>query len=139
MIKNRLRKLFGWIVLNKTFDSSLIPIARELRAHLTPAEQRLWSRISYNQLNVRFHRQAIIKNCIVDFYSPDVELIIEVDGAHHFEPAKLAQDVKRDAYLQSQGYRVLRFDNNQVMKELPGVLEMIYEVIQQRLHIVDFT
>ena len=84
--------------------------ARALRKELTPAERKLWSVLRGNQLNgVSFRRQHAIGNYIVDFVSIKHKLIIELDGSHHLEQAEY--DEERTGYLESQGYRVIRFWN----------------------------
>lgn len=116
--------------LNKTLLSN----ARDLRYHMTPAELKIWYKIRGRQLlNVQFYRQAIIENFIVDFFAPEARLIIEVDGGQHFEQAMAIQDAKRDAFLNSLGYKVLRFNNNEVLRETQSVLESIYMHIEKRL------
>jgi len=100
--------------------------ARELRSHMTDAEQKLWYRLRRKQVNGwQFYRQKIIGSYIVDFYCPAARLVVELDGSQHFEPQHQATDQKRDAYLVSLGLRVLRFDNRQVLLEMDAVLGVI--------------
>lgn len=100
--------------------------ARELRSHMTDAEQKLWYRLRRKQINGwQFYRQKPLGNYIVDFYSPVAKLVVELDGSQHFEPEHLASDQKRDAYLAGLGLRVLRFDNRQVLLEMDAVLGVI--------------
>lgn len=103
--------------------------AGELRRNLTPAEQRLWAVLRNQQINgVRFRRQHAIGNFIVDFCAPHQKLIIELDGSQHFEQEQY--DAERTAFLESQGYRVLRFWNMDVMKDLRGVITAIQNALQ---------
>ncbi len=89
----------------------------------TPAEAKLWQAVRQKQLQGRkWRRQAMIGPYIADFYCPELRLIIEVDGATHAEPG---DDTIRSAWLQLQGLTILRFWNNEVMGNLPGVLEKI--------------
>lgn len=100
--------------------------AGELRLNLTPAENKLWSRLRAHRLGgVGFRRQHAIGNYITDFCTPSKMLIIELDGSQHLEQEEY--DAERTAFLESKGYRVLRFYNNDVMKNIENVLEVIFE------------
>jgi very-short-patch-repair endonuclease len=95
---------------------------------MTDAERRLWSAIRMKQIEgVRFYRQKPVGDYIVDFYCPKAKLVIEVDGGQHFSGEQLENDKNRDAYLLSLGLKVLRFNNNEVLKNLEGVVEVILE------------
>ena len=87
--------------------------AIELRKVLTPAERKLWSRIRNDQLGVTFRRQHAIGKYITDFCAPRKKLIIELDGSQHLEQEEY--DEGRTKYLESLGYRVIRFWNKEVM------------------------
>ena len=98
--------------------------AKQLRSHMTDAEQRLWYRLrAHRFLDLKFKRQAPIGPYIVDFVCLDHRLIVEVDGGQH---AENASDRRRDSWLCSEGYRVLRFWNNDVTDV---VLEQIASAI----------
>lgn len=98
--------------------------ARALRKELTPAERKLWSVLRGNKLNgVSFRRQHAIGNYIVDFVSIKKKLIIELDGSQHLKQTEY--DEERTRYLESQGYKVIRFWNNQIEKEINGVIQAI--------------
>jgi very-short-patch-repair endonuclease len=97
--------------------------AIQLRKESTPAEQKLWSRIRNDQLGVTFRRQHAIGKYIPDFCSPQAKLIIELDGSQHLEQAEY--DRERTAYLQSKGYKVLRFWNHSVMNDIESVIRAI--------------
>ena len=89
--------------------------ARAMRSTATPAERRLWTMLSGSKLGgLKFRRQAVIGNCIVDFLCPALALVIEVDGSSHDDPAR---DAERDGRLRTVGYTVLRFANWQVMEQ----------------------
>jgi len=100
---------------------------------MTNAEHRLWREIRRDRFGVRFYRQRVFGEYIVDFYCPKAKLIIEIDGSQHFEPAYKAKDQNRDLDLLSQGLRVIRFDNLQVLTRMESVLEVIYTVIKARV------
>jgi very-short-patch-repair endonuclease len=86
---------------------------------MTDAEFKLWCRISNKQLGVKFRRQYPVDNYIVDFICLEKRLIVEVDGGQH---AESVNDKSRDEYLKSQGFRILRFWNNEVLSNTEGVL-----------------
>lgn len=102
--------------------------ARELRKNLTDAERKLWAQLRLRQVEGhRFRRQRPVGPYIVDFICLEQRLIIEVDGGQHAE--RTSKDAKRDAWLRSQGYRVLRFWNNEVLSQTEGVLHVIIEAL----------
>jgi very-short-patch-repair endonuclease len=100
-------------------------LARELRKNLTPAESKLWKAIKGNQLGVKFRRQHPIGRYITDFYAREKGCVIEVDGESHYTAEAIAYDQARDAYLQSLGLTILRFNNQEIYHQLEGVLETI--------------
>jgi very-short-patch-repair endonuclease len=101
---------------------------------MTDSEQLLWYRLRRKQImGVQFYRQKPIGNYIVDFYAPKASLVVEVDGLQHMEKGHREADLRRDAFLESQGLRVLRFDNLQVLHELDAVVEVIFWVVGERL------
>ena len=79
-------------------------------------------------------RQKPIGNYIVDFYAPKARLVIEVDGSQHLEEIHSENHVYRDECLASQGLKVLRFNNLQVLKECDAVLEVIHGTLEERLN-----
>jgi len=100
--------------------------ARQLRADATEAEIRLWSKLRRKQLEgFRFRRQQPMGNYIVDFFCPDAALVVEVDGGQHVD-----EDPTRERWLESRGYRVLRFWNNEVLANTEGVLETILDALR---------
>ena len=98
--------------------------ARELRRHATDAEKILWRALrDRDAINAKFRRQVPIGNYIVDFVCHAERLIIEIDGGQHAEQSQA--DTRRTEFLEAEGYRVLRFWNNEVLKNLDGVLDTI--------------
>ncbi len=107
---------------------SLKPVRRFLRAQLTPAEARLWKQLQGGRIAGRkFRRQHSIGPYIVDFYCPGERMVIELDGAAHDSEKAWQRDSARTNYLMTQGLRVLRFENREVMENLEGVLVVIRE------------
>jgi adenine-specific DNA-methyltransferase len=103
--------------------------AHELRRSLTTAEQKLWKYLRAHQLGgAGFRRQHAIGPYVVDFCAPRLKLIIELDGGQHAD--QVEYDSARTEYLERQGYRVLRFWNNDVMKNIQGVIQIISKIIQ---------
>lgn len=113
------------------FEPHLKSYARDLRKRQTDAELHLWQHLRRDQLGVRFLRQRPLGRYIVDFYSPAAKLVIELDGGQHFEPEYQARDAERDAWLQTQGLVVLRFDDRQVLVETGAVLEAIFRAVRE--------
>lgn len=102
-----------------------VDFARLLRARHTDAERRLWTRLRRTALGVHFRRQHPLAGFIVDFCCLRHNLIVELDGAQHAEPAAAQRDASRDATLQGLGFRVLRFSNHQALVETEAVIETI--------------
>jgi very-short-patch-repair endonuclease len=114
-----------WSIVPKTRDR-----ARSLRRASTDAERSIWSALRAHRLNgASFRRQFPIGPYIADFVCHAANLVIELDGGQHFESGHERRDARRDAYLASRGYRVLRFNNHDVMTNLQGVLETIATVL----------
>ena len=109
--------------------------ARDLRRHMTDAEDRLWQSLRRKQiLGIPFYRQRPLGNFIVDFYAPAVSLVVEVDGGQHHTDDGRQRDAERSAFLETQGLRVLRFDNRQVLTAITEVVAEIRRVVEGRLH-----
>ncbi len=107
------------------------PLARGLRRRMTDAEQSLWRRLRNDQLGVRFYRQKPLGPYIVDFYSFQARLVIELDGSQHGDdPSIRKQDESRDAWLCSRGLRVLRFNDRQALTETQAVMEVIFREVE---------
>jgi len=100
--------------------------ARRLRQQLTLAETILWAALKGRQLNgLKFRCQHPVGRFIVDFYCPSRKLVIEIDGGSHVQ--QKAYDQARTEHLESFGYRVLRFQNEEVLNNLATVLSRIAE------------
>jgi very-short-patch-repair endonuclease len=109
---------------------SLTNRAKELRQSETEAEQIIWSWLRAKKLKgVKFRRQEPIGTYVVDFVSFEKKLIIEIDGGQHNFAENKTNDDARTEWLESQGFRVIRFWNNEVGSNLDGVLTQIEEAL----------
>jgi very-short-patch-repair endonuclease len=110
-------------------------IARKLRKTMTPQEVKLWVHLrSWRKRGYHFRRQSPREGYIVDFICLRHRLIVEVDGGQHNFDVHQAKDVRRDNELVREGFRVLRFWNNDVDRNLTGVLETIDRALQDAPH-----
>lgn len=100
-------------------------MAKALRKNATPSEKMLWEELRGSKLGIKFRRQQVIRGFIVDFYAEAANLAIELDGAAHDSPEAQAKDRQREAVLRGAGARILRFDNEKVLGDLPEVLKII--------------
>jgi adenine-specific DNA-methyltransferase len=106
------------------------PIARKLRKQATPEEKKLWFLLQDRRLSgFKFRRQVWIDKYCTDFCCYKVKLIIEVDGGNHNKPLNKLNDSERTEYLESQGFRVLRFWNSDIANKQNIVLEKIRETL----------
>lgn len=115
------------IIRGQEISPKLLERAKELRRAMTPAEKILWKQLKANRLNgLHFRRQQIVHGYFADFLCHQYNLIVEVDGGIH----KLQQDydAEREEYLRSLGFRIIRFKNEEIQKDLKGVLQRIVEV-----------
>ncbi len=96
---------------------------RKLRKNLTPSERKLWQKLRLKQLaRFKFRRQHQIGHFIVDFYCPELCLVIEVDGDVHVDPQRIKNDKRRQQELERRGFTVVRYNNNDVIWNIDGVL-----------------
>lgn len=116
---------------NIQYDGSNISNARNLRRNMTREERHLW----YDFLRtypVKFYRQRMIGNYIVDFYCSSALLIVELDGGQHYSEENIEYDRKRTLYLNEYNIKVLRFNNTDVMLNFEGVCFKIDKEIKTR-------
>lgn len=106
--------------------------ARSLRKNMTDAEQFLWSIIRKEQLGVKFRKQHPVGKYIADFCCLEAKLIIEIDGGQHADDSARRNDATRTAFLEAQGFRVLRFWNNDVLDNPEGVLTTINDALHNK-------
>ena len=106
--------------------------ARQLRNNPTDAERRLWQKLQRRQIaTAKFRRQQPIGPFIVDFVCFEHRLIVEVDGGQHAE--HVPYDEKRCRWLETQGYCVLRFWNNDVLANTKALAQVILEAVKRRI------
>jgi very-short-patch-repair endonuclease len=102
--------------------------ARALRRDATETEKRLWHHLRHRQVGgCKFRRQQPLGRFIVDFVCLEKRLVVELDGGQH--AAQRSADEARDAWLASQGFRILRFWDNQVFEEPQAILREIWEAL----------
>lgn len=112
------------IVRGQKVTAKQLERAKGLRREMTPSEKILWKHIRTNKLNgLHFRRQQIVHGYFADFYCHQHELIVEVDGRiHEFQQE---YDTEREAYLMALGFQIIRFTNDEITKDLKGVLQKI--------------
>jgi len=100
---------------------------------MTDAEKKLWSKIRNRQLiHTKFRRQHPVGSYILDFFCPERNLCIEIDGSQHLQSTILYYDTKRSAYLKHKGILVLRYSDRDVLLNLNAVLEDILNQIKNK-------
>jgi len=114
------------IVRGQTVSAKQLEGAKELRRVMTPVEKVLWKHVKANKLHgLHFRRQQIVHGYFADFYCHQHQLIVELDGGiHEFQQE---YDADREAYLIALGFRVIRFSNEEIERDLKGVLQKIVE------------
>lgn len=113
-------------------DQEMLRRARELRKQMTPQERKLW----YDYLRfypVRFRKQHIMGNYILDFYCAAASLVIEIDGSQHYTRYSKDYDTKRSTFLYYQGLRIIRYPNTLINRNFRGVCEDIDKEVQDQL------
>jgi len=106
--------------------------AKQLRRLMTGAETLLWRHLKAHRLaRLGFRRQAPMGNYIADFVAHSCKLVVEVDGESHNFEERIRHDEERDRWFASRGYRVLRFTNDDVLKNLEGVVLAILQAAEQ--------
>ena len=113
-------------------NPSLTPLAKQLRRNMTREERHLWYDFLRNY-PVRFLRQKVIDNYIVDFYCPAAQLVVELDGSQHFEPSGQLKDRIRSEKLEQRDLIVLRIPNIDITRDFTAVCEYIDACVQQRM------
>jgi very-short-patch-repair endonuclease len=115
------------IVTNQKVTKEKLQRAKELRREMTPAEKILWEELRANRLGVHIRRQQVIQGFIVDFYCHKAGLVIEVDGDIH--DLQKEEDKRREKVLGEMGLRIVRFQNDEVVRDLFMIVAKIKEAI----------
>ena len=115
------------IIPGQTVTKEKLQRAKELRRDMTPAEKILWQKLRANKLGVHFRRQQVIAGFIVDFYCHKAELVIEVDGDIH--ALQQEEDARREKVFSEMGLRIVRFRNEEVMRDLSAVVGKINKLV----------
>ena len=119
--------------MDRKHNPKLTENAKALRKNMTKEERHLW----YDFLRsypIRFLRQKVIDNYIVDFYCSEARLIIELDGSQHYEGSGLLKDKVRTEKIEGRNLTVIRIPNNEVNKNFRGVCEYIDLFVKKSLH-----
>ncbi|MFQ5963876.1 MAG: endonuclease domain-containing protein [Candidatus Scalinduaceae bacterium] len=99
---------------------------RHLRKNMTKAEIYLWAKLKGKQINgLKFRRQYGINNYTVDFYCPELKLAVEIDGGVHYYNSRIISDSQRQKVIEALGIKVLRYTNNDILKNIEGVIQDI--------------
>ena len=105
-------------------------IARKLRKNQTPQEQKFWNLVRAHRFyNLEFRRQYPLGDYIVDFICREKKLIVEIDGGQHNSPENVIKDLERTQYLNSKGYKVIRFWNNDIDNNIEGIFDELRRII----------
>ena len=113
-------------------NKQLVPLAKKLRKEMTKEERHLW----YDFLRiypVRFFRQKVLGKYIADFYCAEAKLVIELDGAQHYEEQNEENDSLRTSFLESYGLKVIRIPNKEINQNFEGVCEYIDAEVKQAI------
>ena len=116
------------IIPGQTVTKEKLQRAKELRREMTPTEKILWQELRGNKLGVHFRRQQVIEGFIVDFYCHKAALVIEVDGDIH--DLQQEEDARREKVLRELGLRIVRFRNDEVMKDLSAVVGNVRKLLR---------
>ena len=100
---------------------------------MTDAEQLLWFCLRRKQLGSHFRRQHPINKYVLDYYCQKARLVVELDGGQHNDDQAILNDSQRTAFLERRGIKVIRIWNDELFKNLEGVLEVIYHALQERV------
>lgn len=114
------------------YNAKLTGRAKHLRKDMTEEERRLWYTF-LRQFPIRFLRQKVLGNYIVDFYCAKARLVIELDGAQHYEGKAELQDQQRDAWLSAQDLLVLRFSNYDLNRKFKEICAYIEKTVEERV------
>jgi very-short-patch-repair endonuclease len=116
----------GTMSPNRPLSPGVKARCRSFRNQSTEAEKQLWAYLHNRQLDgIKFRRQHPVGNYVLDFYCPEANLCIEVDGSGHLDPEQIQHDLERTRFLQEQGIRIIRFWNTDIFDHMDVVLDVI--------------
>ena len=118
--------------MDRKHNSKIVPFAKELRKNMTKEERHLW----YDFLKgypIRFLRQKVIDNYIVDFYCAKANVVIELDGSQHYEDKGLLKDKIRTEKIEQRNLTIIRIPNNEVNRNFEGVCQYIDITVKEFL------
>ena len=115
------------------YNKNMIPRAKAMRKPMTKHEALLWYRF-LRSYRPRFQRQKTIGSYIVDFYCHEAKIVIELDGAQHYEENAMGYDAVRTQFLNAAGIEVLRFPNAAVDKDFVGVCAVVEQCVKKRMN-----
>ena len=118
--------------MDRKHNSKIVPFAKELRKNMTKEERHLWYDF-LKEYPMKFTRQKVLGKYIADFYCAKANIVIELDGSGHYEDEGLVNDVKRTAYLEQYGIKVIRISNLDILKNFEGVCMYIDNTVKQSL------
>ena len=122
------------MIWRNTYNSKLKNHAKNLPCNMTKQEIVLWAKLRKRQVyGIKFLRQSPVLNYILDFYSQEVRLAIEIDGSQHYDDLNTQKDNLRDHQLLQMGIKTLRYSNSNINTKLELVLEDIYLQVQSRM------
>ncbi len=115
------------MIRNQRYTQIKLAVAKKLRLEMTPAETYFWKAVKGNKLNgLHFRRQQVVNGFIADFYCDKLKLVVEIDGGVHEKQKDY--DAERDRIIETLNIKVLRFTNQEVLKDIKRVLEKILEI-----------
>ena len=115
------------------YNNKLNDRAKLMRKNMTREEKYLWHEF-LKQYPVKFYRQKILGNYIVDFYCYKAEIIVEIDGKHHFEEFNFEYDNIRAQYFKSMEIKTMRFTNEQILNNPQHVFNLIDNEVKSRIN-----
>ena len=122
--------------MERTHNKNNVPLAKELRKNMTKEERHLWYdflKPYYQAFGIKFTKQKVIGNYIVDFYCPRAKLVIELDGSQHYEEEAKKYDTIRTEYLNRHGIAILRYTNLDIQRQFKNVCGDIDHHVQERI------
>jgi very-short-patch-repair endonuclease len=117
----------------------LLNRAKNLRQNQSDAEQLMWQKLrSRRFLGLKFRRQVVIQKYILDFFCDALNLGVELDGGHHQGQTQLNYDLNRSQFLAAHQIEIVRFWNNDVLKDINSVLTRLIDIVNERKTIIEF-